>query len=322
MRIQSWLVTAIAAAAGGWMAVTGVAAQGPAPRTVQEGVFSEAQAARGETLARQSCGACHGRDFTGVSSPAPAIVGEAFVRRWRTEPLGTLVTKVQATMPANAAGTLTPQQAADIVAFLLKSSGFPSGRTELAGTDAMSSAIGWPASPAAPPAAGSIRAYPPVGNLAQLMRGVFFPNSNLIFAVQQKDPGAPAGPANVQAGASTVFDWGQGIYTGWQVVDNAAIAIADISPIMLNPQLRCENGKPAPVTDRDWIRFTEEMITVSKQLYRLSQSRNQEAVSDATGDLSDACAACHRAYRDVFVPGRPPDPTNPQNNANRCTPRR
>jgi hypothetical protein len=151
------------------------------------------------------------------------------------------------------------------------------------------------------------------------MRGIFFPNSNLIFAVQQQDPGAPKGPNNVQAGTSTYFDWGMGIYTGWQVVDNAAVALIDLSPMMLNPGLRCENGRAAPVTDPDWIKFTEQMITISKQVYRLSQNRNQEAVSDATGDLSDACAACHTAYRDVRGRGAaPPDPTNPQANASRC----
>ena len=92
-----------------------------------------------------------------------------------------------------------------------------------------------------------------------------------------------------------------------------------MSLLMLNPALRCENGHPAPVTDPDWIRFTEQMITVSKQIYRLSQTRNQEAVSDATGDLSDACAACHQAYRDVRVRGAAPlPPGDPQANASRC----
>jgi hypothetical protein len=72
---------------------------------------------------------------------------------------------------------------------------------------------------------------------------------------------------------------------------------------MLVPGLRCQNGREAPIADREWIRYTEEMIAVSRKLYALSQTRNQEAVSDATGDLSDACANCHRAYRDVFPPG-------------------
>jgi hypothetical protein len=109
-----------------------------------------------------------------------------------------------------------------------------------------------------------------------------------------------------------------GIYPGWQLVDNAAVALADASPLMLTPGIRCENGRLAPVTDPDWIKFTENMIAVARKTYRASQSRSQEAVSDATGDIADACAACHQAYRDVRGPGRGLDPTNPASRVNRC----
>ena len=141
--------------------------------------------------------------------------------------------------------------------------------------------------------------------MAQLMRGIFFPNSNLIFTVQTHDPGAPAPPPSndKQAGGFSWIDWGAGIYGGWQLVDNAAIALADASPLMLTPGIRCENGRLAPVTDADWIKFTEQMIAVARKTYRASQSRSQDAVSEATGDLSDACADCHQAYREIRVPG-------------------
>ena len=165
------------------------------------------------------------------------------------------------------------------------------------------------------------KTYPPTGNLAQLMRGIFFPNSNLIFSVQQRDPGAPVAPGNSPGNTASVFEWGQGIYTGWQVVDNAAIALADVSPLMLAPQLKCENGRTAPVTDPEWIKFTDEMIAVSQRVLKIAQTRNQEAVAEATGDLSDACAACHRAYRDVRGPGGG-NPLEPGANANRCLPRK
>jgi len=303
------------------LVTTGVIAHAQAPRTVQDGVYTAAQANRGVAVYGQQCASCHGATLQGVSGPP--LQGDLFVSRWQTEPLSALVSRIQKTMPADAPGKLTSEQTADLVAHVLNRNGFPAGTTELAATEAATDVIRWPQrAVAATQAAGTGPVRPPVGNLAQLMRGVFFPNSNLIFAVQQQDPGAAKAPSNVQAGTSTIFDWGMGIYTGWQVVDNAAIAIADISPLMLNPGLRCENGKPAPVTDPDWIKFTDQMIAVSKQIYRLSQTRNQEAVSDATGDLSDACAACHTAYRDVRGRGAVPNPTDPQANANRCSPRR
>jgi hypothetical protein len=220
------------------------------------------------------------------------------------EPLSALFIKIRYTMPPAAPMPLTPEQAADLVAHILKSNAFPAGKTDLPAADMETSAIRWPPGPAdaarasaAPPA----RAYPPAGTLAQLMRSVFFPNSNLIFTVQTRDPGAPVPPPppTAQGVSTSVFEWGMGIYTGWPVVENAAAAIADASPLMLTPGLRCENGNLAPVADADWIRFTEDTIAVAKRTLRLAQTRNQDAVSEITGDLSDACAACHQAYRDV-----------------------
>jgi mono/diheme cytochrome c family protein len=279
--------------------------QAQAARTVQDGVFSDAQASRGAAVFKERCSGCHGAEMKGAK--APPLVGDVFLGNWRTQPLSALAGKIRATMPPDAQGTLTPQQAADLVSHILKAGGFPPGAADLAPAEAALNGITWPAAPAgaAVQQASQMRAYPPLGNMAQLMRGIFFPNSNLIFTVQTRDPAAPAPPPqpNAQGGGFSWVDWGAGIYGGWQLVDNAAIALADASPLMLVPGIRCENGQLAPVTDPEWIRFTEEMIAVSRRIYRTSQTRNQEAVSDATGDLADACSNCHRVYRDVG-PGR------------------
>jgi len=300
-----------------FLAWVSTAAHAQAARTVQDGVFTDAQAARGQALYAQRCAGCHGPTLNGVQ--APPLAGDAFVGKWRTEPLSALFIKIRYTMPPAAPMPLTPEQGVDLVAHVLKSNGFPAGKTELASADATTNTTGWPARAGA----GSAATYPPAGNLAQLMRGVFFPNSNLIFTVQTRDPAAPVPPPSpaAQGAGFSVFEWGQGIYTGWPVIENAAAALADASPLMLSPGLRCENGRLAPVTDAEWIRFTDDMVAIAKRTYRLAQTRSQDAVSEATGDLSDACAACHRAYRDVGGRGRGADPTNP-NLAGRCTPRK
>ena len=297
-----------------WAAVPEAA---QAARSVQDGVYADAQAARGQSLYAQRCAGCHGPAMTGAQ--APPLVGDAFVGKWRTEPLSGLFIKVRYTMPPAAPAPLTSEQAVDLVAHLLKSNGFPAGKAELAAADAETSAVGWPRTASAT----SARTYPPVGTLAQLMRSVFFPSSNLIFTVQTRDPAAPVPPPSpaAQGAGFSVFEWGQGIYTGWPLVENAAAALADASPLMLTPGLRCENGRLAPVTDAQWIRFTDEMIAVAKRTYRLAQTRNQETVSEVTGDLSDACTNCHRAYRDVGGRGRGADPTNPTSNPARCASR-
>ena len=307
--------------AGSLIVVVAATLGAQSTRTVQDGVFTDAQATRGQTLYVQQCATCHGATLQGVSGPP--LQGDLFVSHWQTEPLSSLIAKIRTSMPLDAPGRLTPQQSSDLVAHLLKTGGFRAGAQELPAGETEASRITWPARPAAASqsAASTGAMRPPVGNLAQLMRGLFFPNANMIFTVQTHDPAAapPKPSADAQAGGFSWVDWGAGIYPGWQLVDNAAVGLADMSLLMLNPALRCENGRPAPVADPDWIRFTEQMITVSKQIYRLSQTRNQEAVSDATGDLSDACAACHQAYRDVRVRGAAPlPPGDPQANASRC----
>ena len=105
-------------------------------------------------------------------------------------------------------------------------------------------------------------------------------------------------------------------------MDNAAIALADASPLMLTPGIRCENGRLAPVTEPDWIKFTEQMIAVARKTYQASQSRKQDAVSEATGDL----VRCLRRLpsglsRRSCARSAALDPTDPANKANRCLPR-
>ena len=52
------------------------------------------------------------------------------------------------------------------------------------------------------------------------------------------------------------------------------------------------------MNDPDWIKYTKEMAEVGKAAYRASQTRNQEKVSDITGDIADACLHCHQVFRD------------------------
>jgi cytochrome c556 len=106
------------------------------------------------------------------------------------------------------------------------------------------------------------------------------------------------------------------VYRGWPAVENSATALADASKLLIQPGLRCENGRAAPITEPDWIRFTDRMIAVAKRTYRLAQTKNKDAVSEFTADLSNACNACHQTYRrDGGGRGRG---GNPGNTAGRC----
>jgi len=297
--------------------VPSMSMQAQQPRTVRDGVFTDAQATRGAAIYKDKCASCHGPTLGG--SLAPPLAGEAFAANWGG-PLSAIVDKIQATMPANAMGTLTRPQAADVLAFMLQTSKFPAGRAELSSEDAALKAITLPGAQAAsvrPATNGAAPVFPPAGNMAQLMRGVLFPSANMIFNVQRYDPATPP-KANNQAkdaGFSWV-DWGAGVYTGWEIVDYAAVALGETAPLMLTPGRRCENGKPVPVNDPEWIKFSNELYETSKAVYAAAQTRNQEKVSDITERLADMCLHCHQVYRDKRI-GRTPD--DPQNRAARCS---
>jgi S-disulfanyl-L-cysteine oxidoreductase SoxD len=284
-----------------------ISIEAQATRTLQDGVFSDAQATRGHALYTQRCAGCHGADLTG-GPQAPPLEGAAFRFKWRQEPLSALFIKIRYTMPPNAADAakLTAEQSADLVAQVLKSNRFPAGESDFVAADAATSSIVWPPAPTAGEEPPNVAArYPPTGTLNQLMRGIFFHNANLIFAVQEVDPkDLPGLPSSDKPGGITIFDQGLMTYTGWQAVENAATALADASTLLMQPGLRCENGRPAPITEPDWIRFTDRTLAGARRMYRLAQMRNREAISEFTLELSNSCNACHLVYRDVGGRGR------------------
>jgi hypothetical protein len=111
--------------------------------------------------------------------------------------------------------------------------------------------------------------------------------------------------------------WGADIYKGWELVDYAAVALAESAPLMLTPGRRCENGKPVPVNDPEWIKYSVELAEAGKAAYKAAQTRNQEAVSEISNLVADSCLNCHQVYRDKRAPGL--NPGDPANKAGRCT---
>jgi mono/diheme cytochrome c family protein len=272
-------------------------------QSLNDGVYTEQQATRGQVIYRARCSSCHGADLAGRSGPP--LVGNDFIANWEKQPLLDLANKIGKTMPRNEPEPvvrLTPQQTADIVAYVLQFGKFPSGRAELAPDDASLKRVSFPvraaSQPQAPAVAAQLPSLPPAGNVGQVMRGILFPSANIIFTVQSIDPGAKK-PV-VESSSTGGFDWltwGQGVYSGWDVVDYAAVSVAESAKLMLTPGRRCENGRPVPVSDPDWIKFTLELEAAGKASYKASQSRSQEATSDSTNQLNDSCQNCHRVYR-------------------------
>jgi len=101
-----------------------------AAASVWDGVYTEAQATRGEALYYQRCGACHGPSLEG-GDMTPSLVGGVFTSTWNDLPLSDLTERIRITMPLDRPSTLSRQQTADVTAFLLKANKWPAGDTEL-----------------------------------------------------------------------------------------------------------------------------------------------------------------------------------------------
>jgi mono/diheme cytochrome c family protein len=122
-------------------ATTGTAAQptssaklhaSNAGQTIWAGVYALDQAQNGEALYRRQCSSCHGNDLEGNEHfCTPPLVGEKFWERWAGKSVGTIYDTIRQTMPDNEPGSLSGQEYAAIVSFVLKANEVPAGTKEL-----------------------------------------------------------------------------------------------------------------------------------------------------------------------------------------------
>ena len=97
-------------------------------KTVWQGVYTEAQAERGQSQYATHCLNCHKEDLSGYNS---VLHGNRFMEKYREASLHMLFDKTKTTMPRGAAGSLSDQAYVDIVSYLLKMNQFPVGSEEL-----------------------------------------------------------------------------------------------------------------------------------------------------------------------------------------------
>ena len=99
----------------------------PTGPTVWDGVFTDAQADRASGMFSQSCERCHTLSAQGTRP----LSGEKFWEGYTQKTVGDLLTFVKTNMPNGQGGTLPAPTYNDLVALILKSNGFPAGKTEL-----------------------------------------------------------------------------------------------------------------------------------------------------------------------------------------------
>ena len=169
-------------------------------------MYSVEQAGRGRQIYQEQCVTCHGDALEG--SVGPPLAGDGFLAIWSGLPVVDLVDKIHNTMPLQAPAPLSRQESIDLTAYVLQAGGFPPGQADL--TDAALPGIALPTVATASAAAGGgDLPVAPIANLAQLMRAIAFPASNIVFNVQIKDP-ADDVPAPTGTRSFDFVEWGRG----------------------------------------------------------------------------------------------------------------
>ena len=137
MKLKLIFITAIGVAAAGALTLFAqTTSTTTSTKSQWDGLYTEAQAARGETLYYETkkCVLCHNKDLWGFSADmklGTALRDVDFFTNWDGATLGELFDKIHITMPKNYPGTLNEQESADLMSFILKTNGAPAGSKEL-----------------------------------------------------------------------------------------------------------------------------------------------------------------------------------------------
>ena len=101
------------------------------PRSAKEGVYTNEQAGRGKTVYDAQCVSCHGAMTTVTPDMAPLLNDSGFQSLWKQRSLAQLVARIRETMPQDKPNTLSPEETAALVAYILSGNQLPAGETAL-----------------------------------------------------------------------------------------------------------------------------------------------------------------------------------------------
>lgn len=150
-----------------------------------------------------------------------------------------------------------------------------------------------PRTTSAPPR-GRVSIVPQAPALAQVMQGILFPSSNVVFMAQH-DEFSQIKPASDPTLATDPI---QSVYGGWLAVENASLAIAEATNLLMLPGRKCSNGRFVPLGDPEWAKYVAELRQMALASYKAAQSKDQDQILAAADKLAVACSHCHVLYRD------------------------
>jgi mono/diheme cytochrome c family protein len=97
--------------------------------SVWDGIYMQEQASRWKAFFGEHCAGCHGEALEGKTGPQ--LAGEIFKGNWNGLTADDLFEYINKSMPRGQPGSLSRDQTADLVAFLLTANGFPAGQKGL-----------------------------------------------------------------------------------------------------------------------------------------------------------------------------------------------
>jgi mono/diheme cytochrome c family protein len=106
-------------------------AQDSSGLSIWSGVFTAAQAKRGDDAYQASCSSCHGNDLRATNGEAVDLTGPALRANWNGKTLQERFERIRDTMPLGSPTTLDDKTYMDILAFILQFNDFPPGNQEL-----------------------------------------------------------------------------------------------------------------------------------------------------------------------------------------------
>lgn len=112
--------------------------------SVWSGAYTDAQAERGRKAFEAYCASCHQKDLGGKGE-VPALKGDGFMERWHDYAVKPLFDMIRTEMPPLRFRTpetkpLADDVYVDIISYILKTNGFPSGTGEL-GADSLNDVL-------------------------------------------------------------------------------------------------------------------------------------------------------------------------------------